>query len=412
MRALLVALLVAFSAGCRATGAEPPAPQQPRSSPSPASAAEPGVAAEPGAEADEAPAAEASGEETVEDDPEEEGDATAESGETRPHPLDGWTDAEIDRAVKSDLGKLGSISLGAPNAGLLLNGVQAGETPFFKPVSPPGAFGTQETLDYLAAALKKVHEKFPDSPPLALGDISAAHGGHLKPHVSHQAGRDVDIGFFYRTRAEWYRRGNADNLDLERNWAFVRALVIETDVEMILLDNSIQDLLQKQARALGEDPAWIDSLFHGAPGQRAIVRHAPGHATHFHVRFYNPIAQETARRAYTHLVAHGLVPPMHDYVHYRAKKGDTLGKLAKRFGASVQSIKQANALKKNLIREKQVYLIPTRDKRPRPPPPRLTFPPRRLPPAAVAKRRDSADPAAAAAAAKSAPAPSGSTAKP
>ncbi len=412
MRAIVLALVVACGAGCRATAAEQPALHEPSSPPSATGEGEPERGSEPSASSDDGPAPEIAGEETVEDDPEVEGELAAEAGETRPHPLDGWSSADIDRAVKSDLGKLGSISLGAPNAGLLLNGVQALETPYFKPVSPSGAFGTQETIDFLSAALAKVHREFPGTPPLALGHISAEHGGHLKPHVSHQAGRDVDIGFFYRSGSEWYRRGTADNLDLERNWAFVRALVTETDVDMILVDQSIQELLQKHARSIGEDAAWVDGLFHGARGQRAIVRHAPGHGTHFHVRFFNPLAQETARRAYKHLVAHGLVPPVQDYVRYRAKKGDTLGKLAKRFGTSVISIKQANALKKNLIREKQVYLIPSRDKRPRPPPPRLTFPTRRLPPAASARRSEPLDPTSAAAAAKSAPAASSSTAKP
>ncbi len=117
------------------------------------------------------------------------------------------------------------MSIGQPNAGLLLNGVQATENAYFKPVSPSGAWGTQETLDYLTAALKKVHDVIPDSPALALGDISAQGGGRLSPHVSHQAGRDLDIGFFYVSDARWYRRGTAENLDLKRNWAFVRAII-------------------------------------------------------------------------------------------------------------------------------------------------------------------------------------------
>ncbi len=183
--------------------------------------------------------------------------------------------------------------------------------------------------------------------------------------MSHQSGRDVDISFFYSSNAQWYRRGTAENLDRARNWAFVRALIIETDVEMILVDQSILNLLREYAATQGEDPAWLEGIFRGAGGQRAILRHAPGHATHFHIRFYNPIAQETGRRAYQHLVAHGLVPPVQDYIRYKAKKGDTLGKIAKRFGTSIPALKKANALRKSLIREKQVYLIPVKNSRPR-----------------------------------------------
>ena len=50
-------------------------------------------------------------------------------------------------------------------------------------------------------------------------------------------------------------------------------------------------------------------------------------------------------------------------------------------GTTIPAIKQANALKKSLIREKRVYLIPVKNSRPRAPLARLSFPPRRLPPA-------------------------------
>lgn len=355
-----------------------PAPARPAAqsaSPPPPSSKSPPAEAEPSHE--EAAEAEP---DTVEDDLEDAG-ASEESTETRPHPLDGLSDAELKQAVAADLARLGSISLGQPSAGLLLNAVQARESPYLKLVSPAGAYGTRETVEYLEKSLERVHREFPGTPPLSLGHISGPKGGRLKPHVSHQSGRDVDISFYYRDGAQWYRRGTAGNLDLPRNWAFVRALIIETDVEMILVDHSIQALLREYAQSIGEDPTWLDGLFRGGAGLRPILRHAPGHATHFHIRFYNPIAQETARRAYRHLVAHGLVPPVQDYTHYRAKKGDTLGKLAKRFGTSVDAIKRANGLKKSLIREKQVYLIPVASSRPKPPPPRLSFPPRRLPPA-------------------------------
>jgi murein endopeptidase len=375
-------------AGCTASSAQrspAPSPGAPAQSMAPGAAApdQPSSAPSSSPEASEDAAADADPE-TVEDDFED-GAPSDEASETRAHPLDGLSDAELGQLVKSDPQRLGSISLGAPSAGILLNGVQASESVYLKLVSPAGAYGTQETVEFLDRALARVHREYPGSPPLSLGHISAQRGGHLKPHVSHQSGRDVDISFFYRDGAQWYRRGTADNLDLERNWAFVRALVIETDVEMILVDHSIQALLREHARSRGEDPAWLEGLFRGGAGLRPILRHAPGHATHFHIRFFNPIAQETARRAYKHLVSHGLVPPVQDFIKHRVKRGETLGKLAKRYGTSVESIKRANGLKKNLIREKQVYLIPAQKSRPKPPPPRLSFPQRRLPPVASAK---------------------------
>jgi hypothetical protein len=300
--------------------------------------------------------------------------------EARPHPLDAKSDAEIARVVELDLASLGSISLGLPNAGLLLNGIAAAENDYIEPVSPSAAYTTEETLAYLNAALEVVHQEFPNTAKLKLGDISAEKGGPLRPHLSHQSGRDVDIGYFYLTGTRWYQRGTAKNLDLPRNWAFVRALIARTDVELLLIDHSIQALLREHALAIGEDRAWVDSIFRGGGGRRPIIRHARGHATHIHIRFFNPIAQETARRAHQALVSRGIVPPVQTFAHHRARRGDTLGKLSKRYGVPVPEIKRANGLKSSLIKEKRTYLIPLGRSRPAPLAKKLTFPARRPPP--------------------------------
>jgi murein endopeptidase len=305
------------------------------------------------------------------------GEATSE----RPHPLDGWSESQIAEAVARDLRSLGSMSLGSPNAGALLNGVQARASRFYEPVSPSGAWGTQETLDFLDAALRKVHEQFPDTRPLALGDISNKAGGPSHPHLSHQSGRDVDIGYFYNNGAGWYARGTAQNLDLARNWAFVRALITETDVDLILIDHSIQALLEEYARKHGEDPNWLSGVFRGSAGNlRPIIRHAPGHATHIHIRFFNPVAQETARRCHVHLLAAKLIRPAQSYASHVVKKNETLGMIARKYRVSIPQLRAANGLKSSLIRAKSKLRIPVAARGAAGPGPRLRLPPRRLPP--------------------------------
>ena len=308
--------------------------------------------------------------------------AVAETGSTVAHPLDGWSEDRIRAALKSDLASLGPMSVGSANAGSLVNGVQAVETPYYKPVSPSGSWGTQETLDYLARALTKVHEEFPDAPALALGDISGKNGGSARPHLSHQSGRDVDIGYFYKDNARWYARGNAKNLDLPRTWAFVRALISETDVDLILIDRTIQVLLERHALDAGEDSEWLSGIFKGASGRlRPIIRHAPGHATHIHIRFFNPLAQETGRRCFELLVEARLASPTQGYVSHRVKKNETLAMIAKKYGTSVARLRTANRLKSSLIRAKSLLTIPVAGRAPKRPLERLTIPARRLPPA-------------------------------
>ena len=280
------------------------------------------------------------------------------TGVTVPHPLDGWSDERIDHAVVSDLASLGPMSVGTPNAGGLVNGVQAVASPLYSLVSPGSAWGTQETIDYLNTAVQAVHTEFSDTRPLALGDIGARHGGPLRPHISHQAGRDLDISFYYRDSTQWYARGTRENLDFPRLWAFVRALIAQTDIDLILLDHGLQQPLKEYALSIGEDAAWLDQIFQGKAAQRAIIRHAPGHATHLHLRFFNPISQETARRCYASLARHKLVKAPEQYLTHKAKKNETLAMIAKKYGSTVHAIREANGLRSNLIHEQAVYRIP------------------------------------------------------
>jgi murein endopeptidase len=302
------------------------------------------------------------------------------SGVRPPHPLDGWSSADIEHAVASDPEQLGSVSLGRPGAGAVLNAVQLPEGDGWERIDPAHEWGTRETVDFIERAIAKVREKFPDSHPVYVGHISGKKGGPLKPHVSHQAGRDVDLSYFYSDdSARWYRRATRANLDLARTWAFVRAFVTETDVELILIDASIQKLLREYAVGIGEDPDWVASLFDGVPGKlRPLILHAKGHATHVHVRFFNPVAQETAHRAHAALVRHHLIGAPTAFVLHKVKKGETLGMLARKYGVSVAKIKEANGLRSSLIRAKRTYRIPKQGRVGVPLP--VVIPPRRLPP--------------------------------
>ena len=388
-RWLALAGLISSAVACQSSLFAPRA-----AGPQPATPARRSSEAPPPEDASEAEtvAVEAAGGSAGEDDSHA-AEALDDSGETaeptatetlsvRPHPLDKWTDAQVAAAVSHDLRSLGPMSLGSPNAGALINGVQATENQYYKPVSPSGAWATQETLDFLAKSLSRVHAQFPGTGPLALGDISGRNGGPSHPHISHQAGRDVDISYFYNDGAGWYARGTAKNLDLARNWAFVRALIVETDVDLILIDHSIQVLLEDYAKQHGEDPAWLAGIFRGVPGKlRPLIRHAPGHATHIHIRFFNPIAQETARRCHAFLLQAKLTSAPQSYITHKVKKNETLGMIARKYGVPVPRLRAANGLKSSLIREKSALRVPVARRGPQGPGPRLRVPARRLPPA-------------------------------
>lgn len=397
--AALSALLVLQGCAARARVAAAPAPVH---EPTPA---EPAPAAEP-----EAVAAVDDEEDEVEGEPGEEGTEDSSTGTPRTHPKIDLSDEQIADRAKRDLASLGSLSLGQPAHGSLVNGIQMPRDPRWKLMDPGNAWGTKETVDFIALAIGRVNEKFPETPPLPLGDISARNGGHLTPHRSHQAGRDVDINYYLRGDQKWYSHTNAQNIDLPRCWALVKTFINETDVDMIFIDTSIQRLLADYAVSAGEDPAWVDSLFQvRGKNWAAKIRHVRGHATHLHVRFFSPMAQEMGRRAERYLPASarpvavaaksaapakgahasndthgrrgdkgdkvradktdrahesdkgekgGNVAASTHYVMHRARSGDVLVNLAKHYNTTPEAIQQANGMKGNALQIGHTYKIP------------------------------------------------------
>jgi len=239
------------------------------------------------------------------------------------------SDEQLTELWKKEPASLGSISVGFVESGRMVNAVRVPqpENNDWLVVSPELAWATQETVDYLSRAIREVRAQYPKAPPLRVNQLSSREGGYLRPHKSHQNGRDVDLGFYYPTAEPVRVRAREHHIDLELNWALLKALAIHTDVQMILLDKRVQKVLYDYALRKGENKEWVDSLFNA--GAKSLVKHARGHRDHFHVRFFNPRAQELGRRIAPLLA---LQPDKNILVH-RVRSGDTLGGIALRYGS-------------------------------------------------------------------------------
>jgi LysM repeat protein len=257
---------------------------------------------------------------------------------------------------------------------VLVNGVQMPQGEHWSVRDPGHAWGTQETVDALVHCIERVNKGYPGAPPLHIGHLSAKSGGHLSPHKSHQSGRDADIGYYYKSGVHPFIRATEDNLDLPRTWALIKIAIKETTVEMILVDRSVQRLLADYAAQNGEEPAFLDEVFQiRGKNARAVIRHIKGHDNHIHFRFHNPVAEAMGRRV-ARFVAVPRAPvrvaasqaETAGYAQIRARSGDTLVILARRYGTSVEEIQRANGLGGNAIRAGVVYRIPQKAA---PPPP-------------------------------------------
>jgi len=286
------------------------------------------------------------------------------------------SDAELQRRWKTNPASLGSMSVGFVDAGRLINGEQFPSDPYWIVVSPSKTWGTHETIAYVEAAVRAVRKQFPNAPPLRVNQIGVKDGGWLRPHKSHQSGRDVDLGFYYPTVDPIRERAREKYIDVPLTWALLRAVVTETDVQMVLVDRHVQKVLFDYALAHGENRDWLDSLFHA--GAHSLVKHARGHRDHFHVRFFNPRAQELGRRVAPLLAQQ----PEYNVAMYKVHRGDNLGKIALRYNSTVVAIRRANHMKNNFLRTGITLTVPLRGPCTHcPVPPLVVVPPRRLPPA-------------------------------
>jgi murein endopeptidase len=275
----------------------------------------------------------------------------------------------------------GAMSIGLANRGALQGGVLfPRKSPFFTATRSDRQWATPETVDALLYAAKKVHERFGPTHKMVLGDLSYPQGGKLKTHRSHQSGRDADVGFFFRSgNPGFFSKGLGADFDVKRNWYFLEALVETNAIEYVFVDYQIQAALYNFVKKnLPYPQAYLDRVFQYPRGRRernGIIRHARGHANHFHIRFLSPIAVANARNgafddphlatlqdamkgratagAATYAAVHeSAARRAQDAYHgttgravvYTVRTGDTLWSIAQRHNATVSQVRAWNDL--------------------------------------------------------------------
>lgn len=195
------------------------------------------------------------------------------------------------------------ISRGRSNKGRLYHARPMPEgNGYFLRDHRPNSWGTDTTIRALATVFDSYAQAFPDAPPVNIGDLSKMRGGKLKPHKSHQSGRDIDFGFVHlgasgKNAHQHFTRASVANLDAEKTWFIVEQLARTGAVEVIYVDNSVQKMLYRYAS--GKLSPEQREFFFSSPRHKnsasALLRHWPGHKNHFHVRFKCPEGQTGCR---------------------------------------------------------------------------------------------------------------------
>jgi LysM repeat protein len=183
-----------------------------------------------------------------------------------------------------------SESVGTPTQGKLLFAAQLPANPGYLVRNPERSWGTRETVRAITQAFSALRAKDPSAPKVRVHDLSLRTGGPIDDHQSHQSGRDVDITYFQKQveGACPLRPVAPSLLDVEPQWALLQHWLERGQIEAAFIDYDLQAKLYQHARTHGASHDELAHWFQYPRGRSAslgILRHAPKHADHMHVRF-------------------------------------------------------------------------------------------------------------------------------
>ena len=204
--------------------------------------------------------------------------------------VSGGTALLVHRQIEDEA----SLSVGAPNDGKLVGAkpMPEGEAWLLRGWRRR-AYGTHTMVGALVKAFTSFAQEFPGEHPIVLGELSERQGGKVSPHVSHQSGRDADIGYVLKGRKRpSFIEASRRTFDAMKNWVLIRALIDTGEVQRIFVGAEVRKWLWHAALEEHEPDAVRRYFAHIAAWQ--------GHLDHMHVRFRCP--EDARRRCISHSV--------------------------------------------------------------------------------------------------------------
>jgi LysM repeat protein len=178
-----------------------------------------------------------------------------------------------------------------PQRGRLVNGRRLPNNDAYTIKRAHNVYGTARTIKLIGNVVDSYSRRVPGGPKLRIGDISKDGGGPMTGHLSHQEGRDIDIGLILEGELAdhlHFSGATADNIDLARTWTLIEEFIATGEVRAIYLDYEVQKLLYEHAKSVGVPKSLLDEYFQyprGSGRNHGIIRHWRGHRNHIHVRF-------------------------------------------------------------------------------------------------------------------------------
>jgi murein endopeptidase len=179
--------------------------------------------------------------------------------------------------------------VGRPNRGRIVNSIALPENKKLYTIrKPEEAFGSSHALHNLQLAIANFRQATGFDRAIVIGAISKKGGGRLRPHSSHQSGRDVDVRLPVDKGVKGTAAENVSQVDWDATWALVSALVATGEIQYIFLSHSRQKYLYRAAKRAGASKDMLERIIQyprKSGTNNGIVRHARGHTSHMHIRF-------------------------------------------------------------------------------------------------------------------------------
>lgn len=183
-----------------------------------------------------------------------------------------------------------SQSVGSPNSGRVSNSTQLPDNPaLYTRLRPEEAYASSHTIRNLQLAVARWRRDTGYAGKLVIAALSKKGGGRIKPHKSHQSGRDADIRMPVKKGTKGSLAQNASQVDWDATWGLVRALLETGQIQYIFLSYDRQPYLYKAAKRAGASKEQLDAWIQYPRKNHTnngVVRHAKGHTAHIHVRFH------------------------------------------------------------------------------------------------------------------------------
>jgi penicillin-insensitive murein endopeptidase len=216
------------------------------------------------------------------------------------------TPNELPKRFQRSPYSLMSLSVGYPNDGFQVRAKKLRKTPDLKIKngSRGRSYGHPALVLMLKRSAADVAKAVPDSVML-VGDLSRKHGGPLSGHVSHQSGRDADVGFYVvNSRGRSYlpsrfisfdgegnaRDGSGLKFDDRRNWLLVQSWARDRRAGLahVFVSSPLRARLMRYAQRYSRHRKYI-------PAVQALMKQPEASSTHddhFHVRIACPNRHE------------------------------------------------------------------------------------------------------------------------